>query len=201
VRRVILTLLLAFQFAAFAPGMAVPEARAVLPSPEVSMAVASAPAIASWGPGRLDVFVRGLDNALWHRAHHHGEWGSWSSLGGNFEDDPAAVSWEAGRIDVFVLGVDNAIWHIAHQGGGWGSWGSLGGTFTSSPAVASWEPGRLDVVARGADNTLQHIAFHGAWGSWSSLGGSLTSKPSITTPGAAPRPRAAGRVASSPPHA
>ena len=28
----------------------------------------SAPAVVSWGPDRIDVFYRGGDNALWHRA-------------------------------------------------------------------------------------------------------------------------------------
>jgi hypothetical protein len=28
--------------------------------------VTADPAISSWAPGRLDIFVRGGDNALWH---------------------------------------------------------------------------------------------------------------------------------------
>ncbi|WP_437959481.1 M12 family metallopeptidase [Sorangium sp. So ce119] len=53
----------------------------------------SAPAIASWGPDRFDVFVRGLDGRLWHN-----QWTSttsWSGavpLGGMLGSSPAAVA-------------------------------------------------------------------------------------------------------------
>ena len=39
------------------------------------------PAVASWSSGRLDVFVRGTDNALWHKWYQN-SWSGWESLGG-----------------------------------------------------------------------------------------------------------------------
>jgi hypothetical protein len=56
------------------------------------------------------VFVRGTDNALWHK-WYSGGWHGWESLGGVLTSDPDAVSWGSGRIDVFVRGTDNALWH------------------------------------------------------------------------------------------
>jgi hypothetical protein len=41
----------------------------------------SGPDASSWAPGRLDVFVRGRDNALWHKWFDRG-WSHWESLGG-----------------------------------------------------------------------------------------------------------------------
>src|SRR5262249_56052520 len=70
----------------------------------------SGPAVCSWSSGRLDVFVRGTDNALWHKWFSNG-WSGWESLGGVLTSDPAAVSWGPNRIDVFVRGTDNALWH------------------------------------------------------------------------------------------
>ncbi len=36
----------------------------------------SGPAVCSWGPGRIDVFVRGGDdNALWHKWWDGATWG------------------------------------------------------------------------------------------------------------------------------
>ena len=70
----------------------------------------SAPSVSSWTSGRLDTFVRGTDNALWHKWYHNG-WSGWESLGGVLTSAPGAVSWSNGRIDVFVAGTDSAMWH------------------------------------------------------------------------------------------
>lgn len=72
--------------------------------------LASGPGVCSWANGRLDVFVKGLDNALWHK-WFSGGWSGWESLGGVITSDPDAVSWGNGRIDAFARGTDNALWH------------------------------------------------------------------------------------------
>jgi hypothetical protein len=41
--------------------------------------------------GRLEVFARGTDDALWHiwqTAPHAGPWSGWASLGGILKDEP-----------------------------------------------------------------------------------------------------------------
>ncbi len=53
----------------------------------------SGPDAASWGERRLDVFVRGGDNALWHKAWDGTGWSQWASLGGFLTSDPGVVSW------------------------------------------------------------------------------------------------------------
>ncbi len=136
----------------------------------------SGPAVASWSPGRLDIFARGGDNALWHLWYDHNGWHPWESLGGYITSDPAAVSWSNGRLDIFARGGDNALWHLWYENG-WRSWESLGGYLTSSPGVASWAPGRLDIFARGGDNALWHIWYENGWRPWEWLGGELTSAP------------------------
>lgn len=52
----------------------------------------SYPAVSSWASGRLDVFVRGTDNAMWHKWFDR-KWSSWESLGGMLTSAPGAVSW------------------------------------------------------------------------------------------------------------
>jgi peptidoglycan hydrolase-like protein with peptidoglycan-binding domain len=69
----------------------------------------SAPDVSSWASGRLDGFVRGTDNALWHKWWNGSVWSGWESLGGVLSSGPAAVSWGPNRIDVFVRGTDNAL--------------------------------------------------------------------------------------------
>jgi hypothetical protein len=141
--------------------------------------LSSAPDVCSWAPGRLDLFARGTDEALWHRWYEAG-WSGWESLGGVLTSDPAAVSWGNGRIDVFVRGTDNALWHKWYDGG-WSGWESLGGNLAGGPDVSSWASGRLDVFARGLDNELLHKWYDGDWSGWESLGGSIDFDPSAVS--------------------
>jgi hypothetical protein len=126
--------------------------------------LSSGPGATSWAPGRLDVFARGTDSALWHKWYDNG-WSSWESLGGVLTSGPAAVSWGPGRIDVFAAGTDTALWHIWYDNG-WSSWESLGGVLTSSPGVSSWASGRLDVFVAGTDSALWHLWYDNGWGNW-----------------------------------
>ncbi|HYR13673.1 MAG TPA: hypothetical protein VEQ67_05565, partial [Mycobacterium sp.] len=67
----------------------------------------SDPDAASWAAGHVDVFARGTDKALWHRALNGTSWLPWESLGGGLSSGPGAVSSAANHIDVFIRGTDN----------------------------------------------------------------------------------------------
>ena len=128
----------------------------------------SAPAISSWGSGRLDVFVfSGV--TLTHR-WFDGEWSDWEGLGtGLLSDDPAAVSWGPGRIDVFVHGGADHLYDKVFDGH-WHSYQDLGGILTSSPAATSEGSGQLDVFVRNTANGLSQITYSaGQWGAWSNI--------------------------------
>ncbi len=63
----------------------------------------SAPSVSSWGPERLDVFARGIDNTLWQKTRLNQTWGAAVRLGPKaLSSAPAAVSWGRDRIDVFL---------------------------------------------------------------------------------------------------
>jgi hypothetical protein len=132
-------------------------------------------------PARMDVFIKGSDNGLWHTssANNDGVWTSWSSLGGGLSSAPTAVSWQDGqRIDVFARGTDSGLWHRWLDGSGWHGWEGLGGILAGAPVATSWGPGRLDVFTRGTDNGLWHKWWDGSrWNGWEGLGGVLTSDP------------------------
>ena len=145
-------------------------------------------AVSSWGPGRLDLFVRGTDDALYHRSMNRSTWSNWKCLGGKLNSAPAAVSRKPGSIDVFAIGNDNALWHICLGGSTWSDWKPLGGNWTSAPAASSWGEDRLDVFVRGRDNALWHRCLNGStstWTSsdWESLTGNCTSAPAAISPG------------------
>ncbi len=138
----------------------------------------SPPAVVAWGPNRLDAFVKGTDNALWHKWWNGAAWGGFESLGGNITSPPTVVSWGPNRLDVFAKGDDNAMWHRWWNGAAWGGWESLGGNITSNISAVAWAENRLDCFALGDDNALWHKWWDGAaWHGWESLGGNLTSPP------------------------
>ncbi|MEY2478506.1 MAG: hypothetical protein QOG87_3821 [Actinomycetota bacterium] len=156
----------------------------MLPSPVRSLGgqLIGGPDASSWAPDRVDVFVRGVDNGLWHKWGDDKVWSGWEGLGGQLTADPAAASWGPDRVDVFVRGTDNGLWHKWWDGARWQGWEPLGGILTSAPDVSSWGPNRLDVFVRGADNGLWHKWWDGArWQGWEPLGGTLASEPGVAS--------------------
>jgi hypothetical protein len=73
--------------------------------------------------GRLQLFVRGTDNALWNiwQTAPNGPWSGWNSLHAGFFGVPGIARNQDGRLEVFVCGPDNALWHRRQvkPGGGW----------------------------------------------------------------------------------
>jgi len=138
------------------------------PPPPAPLPVGDGPAATSVGGGAEDVYVRGLDNALWTRHLDGTTWGAWTSLGGIITGAPAASG-----TDVYARGSDSALW-TRHAGG---PWTSLGGVITSAPAATS-----SDLYARGIDNGLWTRHLNGSsWGAWTSLGGTITTAPGATS--------------------
>jgi hypothetical protein len=127
---------------------------------------------------RIDVFVRGTSNTLYHRWWAYGAWSGWENLGGVLSSGPGTVSWGPGRIDVFARGGNLHLLHRSWTNGTWSGWEDLGGVLSSAPDVASWSSGRLDVFARGGNNALYHRWYtNGRWSGWENLGGVLSSAP------------------------
>jgi predicted Zn-dependent protease len=73
--------------------------------------LSSGPAAASWAANRIDTFVRGTDNHMWHKWWNGSSWNGWEDLGGIIDGTPAAVSWGPNRIDTFARGMDSAMFH------------------------------------------------------------------------------------------
>ena len=139
------------------------------------MAAHLRPAAVCVGTGRLDVFARGGDNALWHK------WWTGSAL--VRLGDPrwrayvcaraacrgAAVVWTSSRAVT-----DNALWHKWWTGVPGPAGRASAAVLTTEPAPVSWGPGRSDVFARGGDNAFWHKWLTGsAWSGWE-LGGGIT---------------------------
>lgn len=138
------------------------------------------PAVVSWSPNRIDVFVRGLDNQLWTTSYDFDMpgmgWFAWNNSPGwavvpgsvAIASAPSATSWQPGRIDVFarIQSAPGLIQFTTRDSRGWsGAWataGAIGFGVTGAEALAavSWGPGRIDVYGRAAnDSSLQRIYF------------------------------------------
>jgi subtilisin family serine protease len=126
--------------------------------------------------GRIEVFARGTDKALWHvwqTAPNNG-WSGWGSMGGWVDIIKSARN-QDGRLEMFVRGSDKALWHIwqTAPNNGWSGWASLGG-WIDLIEVAQNADGRLEVFARGSDGAVWHrwqTAPNNGWSGWASLGG------------------------------
>ena len=136
----------------------------------------SSPVVA-WGANRLDVFVLGMNRALYHKWWNGSSWGpsvtGYEVMGGVCTSAPQVVAWDANRLDVFVTGTDSALYHKWWNGSSWGpsvtGYEAMGGVCVGDPRVVSWGPNRLDVFVLGTDRALYH-----KWWDGSSWGPSLT---------------------------
>ncbi len=163
--------------------------RPALPPPP-GIAAGSSPAVSSWGANRLDVFVLGTDNAIWHASWNGTAWSSWDTEGnpGVAISSPAAVSWGTDHIDLFAAGADGKLYQRTWNGLFWSLWASpvspppAGIAAGSAPAVSSWATSRLDVFVRGTDNAIWHASSNGAgWSGWDSRGKTIVSSPAAVS--------------------
>lgn len=140
--------------------------------------------------GRLEVFVLGHDNQIYHKYQMDQEtWSNWGSLGGKYiRGGPSVVQAADGRLVLFARGVDRSIYYKSQtepSSPKWTKWDTLGGKFASAPVAVLSSEGFLHIFAVGQDRQLLHkYQFDNTtssdldWSSWQSLGGSLTSLPS-----------------------
>lgn len=109
------------------------------------------------GNGRLEVFVIGVNNEIWHAWQDapNGEWSGRKSLGwSHWESFDGKAKQIAvgnnpdGRLEVFVIGMDDRLWHRWVQGDNtWSGWQVLAGGVLRQIAVTNGASGRLEVFA------------------------------------------------------
>lgn len=133
------------------------------------------------GPGRIDVFARGTDNALLHVSTSGSGWSSWESLGGALAYDPAVDSAYAGNLDVFAVDTSGFLSH-KYFAGGWSGWQGLGSwQYTSGPSAVTTGQRAL-AFARGTDAALDGVYWTPAgWNPPGSLGGVMIGTPSAVS--------------------
>lgn len=115
------------------------------------------PAIASWAPDRIDVFIRTENHTLLH-SWSHGDQGATVDLGGKLASDPVAAAYGEHRLSVFARGADLSLmqwlWDplqsrmLSPENWGW---------LATDPVAIGWRSGGLvDALARSVDGPLLH---------------------------------------------
>jgi len=118
------------------------------------------PGATSWAAGRVDVFIRGQDNQLWHRYWSAGTWSGWEPLGGILTSGPSVTSCAAGHLDIVVQGQGGGYYQKGWTGTGWTGWAAVAGSWTGPPSVTCRPGGGglVDVFGRGLDGALWTVA-------------------------------------------
>lgn len=131
----------------------------------------STPAVAPSADGRLELFVVGNDETLWHtrQTAPNGGWSDWASHDAPFGTKlqrlrPAVGSAADGRLELFAVSEDAALWHLRQTtpNGGWAQWFSHGAPpvpgLAGSPAAVQGPDGRLELFVVGTDGALWQLS-------------------------------------------
>jgi hypothetical protein len=149
-------------------------------------------AAASWGGGRVDLFVRGADRALWHMwKETDGRWRDPEMLDTELVSAPAACSRGVGSLDVFAVRQGGELSQRSYGGGAWSDWFSLGSppntTLSTTPSVTSWGGDHLEVLVSASSGIFNASIWrrrfeNGAWSDWTLLEGGLSTFLVVTSP-------------------
>ena len=98
-----------------------------------NLRVEGAPSVARGVDGRMRLFVRGVDHALYYTSQLERDgdaWDRWTCFGGQFAWGPATVVNSEGFIEVYAVGRDAALYTMAQVLNGtsssWSEWSELG---------------------------------------------------------------------------
>lgn len=137
-------------------------------------------AMVSPGANKFDIYIRGIDNAVWLQRYENAVWSpsmtTWTSIGGQVVGRVAAVSRATDQVDLFVREKPAVLEEQAtrictkarYQSNWWPSqtqWSCFTDFNTLEwPSATSTDPGRLHVFAVGANRRVYEKAWTSAAG-------------------------------------
>jgi SpoIID/LytB domain protein len=110
--------------------------------------------------GRVDLFVVGLDKALWHTwtqvdgAGRPTVWAAWESLGGTLTSAPSAASIAAGKLMVAGRNTLGGISYRTLDGTTWSGWESAAGGSVTAPALEYYDAANYRIRVVGTDGVV-----------------------------------------------
>ncbi|MEV6896024.1 hypothetical protein [Amycolatopsis sp. NPDC051372] len=128
----------------------------------------------------IDVYVRGLDNAVWQLTYDGKRWGAWHRLGGNLTDSPSVTA----DGTLYTRGTDGKVWTRTTDG----RWSSLGSPNDAQiygrPGAATSTSGTVVAVRTPDDGVWTRTrGTDGTWSDWTSIGGTISSSPTLVAQG------------------
>jgi hypothetical protein len=150
---------------------------------------------------RLELFVRGTDNGIYHKAGTINSAGgvtwasSWESVGGATPSSVTAIWSGSKAVYVFVQGTNNGVYDnfmyvSSGTGDTFGAWASIGGATLMTVGEDGEDEGYNPLILVGTDNALYGTDFsYSGWytGSlplqtqiYASAGGTVTAPPAVT---------------------
>jgi alpha-galactosidase len=139
------------------------------------------PAAFAGAGGRLDVFVRGLDDAAYQRTFQSGHWGPWVRLGGRLTDSPSVAFTGPDSWTLFTRGADGLVW-TRDARGPWTSISAPGGKAIYGRPGAADDGTATHVAVRAADDSVWVRSKDdktGAWTDWTGIGGVVSGSPTL----------------------
>ena len=137
--------------------------------------LASGPGAISLGPDHMQVFARGVDDALWAITYNGSDW-DWQRIdrdgmpeGVTIASAPAVVSPAANQLLVMVHASDDRLWQLTYDGSSWGDWQPAVGLpadviFASAPAMAAYGD-QIHLIARTSEGKQFVWLYDGSsWG-------------------------------------
>jgi hypothetical protein len=118
----------------------------------------SPPTAICWGPNRIDVFHRGINNQVYHRYFDNGVWADdWWVVGGYSMEEIVPVSTAPGKLDIFARHYDNGVFACSMTNGHWGKWYRQAekGTTSSKVAAVKLDGNKINLAMQGTDNRLR----------------------------------------------
>ncbi len=120
--------------------------------------------------GRLDLFGRGTENALWQKSYTApGGWGGWiaRTSAGTLTSSPSVVSVTAPQLDVFFRGTDNQLTQVTSINGTWTTPKTAPGgqLLASAPSAVVTDAGLggVDVYAQCGGVLCRWAYYRGGW--------------------------------------
>jgi hypothetical protein len=151
--------------------------------------ITAPPTVIANADGRLEIFIRGLDNKFWHlfqrTADVPNDCSPMEGLPGDqtFSGSVSGVLNNWNKIEIFAWGRDGALWHRwqndpnVREAARWSPWSSLSGQLAAEPTAAlNWDK-RIEVFALHTDGRVYHIyqrwfdLFGAPWSGWEVLDG------------------------------
>lgn len=129
--------------------------------------------------GRLHVFLRGSDGAVWvaSASQPNGNLDRWDSLGGSTQETPTATLDRSGALQMFTRGTDAACYSRAQAGPGqaWNNYTKLGGSVSDLVAVTT-SAGDVQIYCRGGSQLFFRQSVPAGWTEWTAIACDIRSR-------------------------